>query len=40
MNAEWWRRLSDKKRDQAAANEEHAAAHDETMAKNGEYLRN
>jgi len=41
LNAEWWGSLSDTERAiiTAAANEEHAAAHDEAMAKNGEYLQ-
>ena len=41
LNAEWWGSLSDTERAiiTAAANEEHAAAHDEGMAKNGEYLQ-
>jgi TRAP-type mannitol/chloroaromatic compound transport system substrate-binding protein len=40
MNAEWWGSLTDYEQNviQAAAAEEHALAHDETMARNGEYL--
>jgi TRAP-type mannitol/chloroaromatic compound transport system substrate-binding protein len=40
MNAEWWGSLSDYEQNvsQAAAAEEPARAHDETMARNGEYL--
>ena len=40
MNAEWWASLSEWEQNviQAAAAEEHARAHDETMARNGEYL--
>jgi TRAP-type mannitol/chloroaromatic compound transport system substrate-binding protein len=40
MNASWWSGLSDFEKAviQAAAAEEHALAHDETMARNGEYL--
>ena len=40
MNAEWWAGLSDYEQNviQAAAAEEHAHAHDEGMARNGEYL--
>jgi TRAP-type C4-dicarboxylate transport system substrate-binding protein len=40
MNASWWSSLSDFEQNviQAAAAEEHARAHDETMARNGEYL--
>jgi TRAP-type mannitol/chloroaromatic compound transport system substrate-binding protein len=41
LNASWWGSLSDTERAiiTAAAHEEHAAAHDEAMAKNGEYLQ-
>ena len=41
LNASWWGSLTDFERAviTAAANEEHAAAHDENMAKNGEYLQ-
>ncbi len=40
MNAEWWGSLSGYEQNviQAAAAEEHAMAHDETMTRNGEYL--
>jgi TRAP-type mannitol/chloroaromatic compound transport system substrate-binding protein len=40
LNASWWGSLTDWERAviTAAAWEEHAAAHDENMAKNGEYL--
>ncbi len=41
LNAEWWGSLSDWERAiiTAAANEEHANAHSEGMAKNGEYMQ-
>ena len=41
LNASWWGSLSDYERAviTAAAHEEHAAAHDEAMAKNGQYLQ-
>ena len=41
LNASWWGSLTDYERAviTAAAYEEHAAAHDEAMAKNGEYLQ-
>ena len=40
MNASWWGALSDYEKAiiEAACVEEHAYAHDETIAKNGEYL--
>lgn len=40
MNAAWWGGLSDFEKAviEAACNEEHAASHEENMAKNGEYL--
>ena len=41
LNASWWGSLTDYERAviSAAAYEEHAAAHDEAMAKNGQYLQ-
>jgi TRAP-type mannitol/chloroaromatic compound transport system substrate-binding protein len=40
MNASWWGGLTEWEKNviRAACNEEHQAAHHETMAKNGEYL--
>ncbi|MDA7827351.1 TRAP transporter substrate-binding protein [Rhodobacteraceae bacterium] len=41
LNASWWGSLTDWERTviTAAAYEEHAASHDEAMAKNGEYMQ-
>jgi TRAP-type mannitol/chloroaromatic compound transport system substrate-binding protein len=40
FNASWWGSLTDWEKAviEAACNEEHAAAHEENIAKNGEYL--
>ena len=40
LNASWWGSLTDYERaDLCSGYEEHAAAHDEAMAKNGQYLQ-